>query len=346
MDAFRVLAVLCVFICHLNLYNDGLEGEKVLLGGNLIYIGGLAVHYFIILSAFLVAYFYENSMSQGYIVYVKKRIFRLLPINIVTLPFYVVILVYIGFYTISLERSILDVLLSSLLLQELFKFSATLFNTPSWTISTLFILYLITPLLIWPLQRINKLCVLIFLALFLTWADVEYRAWLMEIKPNNWWLNYASPVSRILSYMNGLVLGYTLKSFKIPLSIRRYTTWIELCVFAVFFYGCFIIKKDFVLCYHIIMYLTPLLIVICFMEDGIISKAIGRCGLSRLSPYVYAFYMIHYFFILLADFVCDKMMGIWGNMSMMQVLFMVVVTFVSICTASVFLHHYVEKRIT
>ena len=48
LDAFRVLAILCVFVCHLNVFNEGLEGGKIFLGGNIPSIGGLAVHYFIL----------------------------------------------------------------------------------------------------------------------------------------------------------------------------------------------------------------------------------------------------------------------------------------------------------
>lgn len=345
LDAFRVLAILCVFVCHLNVFNEGLEGGKIFLGGNIPSIGGLAVHYFILLSAFLGAYFYDKSISHGYLAYVRKRVWRLFPTNWVTLFFYVIVFVWLGMYTMSFWRAIVEVALSSCLLQSLFKFSALRFNAPAWTISTLFVLYLITPLLMWPLKKIKKPWVLIVLVILLTWVDIEYRDWLMIVKPKNSWLNYLSPVCRIFSYLLGLTMGYAARRMTCPVIVRQYATWIELCVFAIFLYGCSMIERDFRLCYLIVMYSTPLIIVICFMGNGKISKMIGACGISSISSYVYAFYMIHFLFILLVKTMCDRMLLMWGNMSMSQVWVAVIFTFISACAASVLLHHYVEKRI-
>lgn len=348
LDAFRVIAILCVFLDHLLFFNKGLvEGYRISPGlcDAIMFFGAIAAHFFIVLSAFLVAFLYEKNISQGYVLFVKKRARRILPINIVTLPFYVIILVYIGFYTLSWERSIIDILLSSLLLQELFKFSAALFNTPAWTISTLFILWMLTPLLMWPLKKIENPGILIVLVILLTLGDVEYRAWLSTMKPDSFWINYASPINRILSYIEGLTLGYAAKVYVCSMDIRRHITWAELVVFAVFLYGCSLVGRNQNMSYYFIMYSTPFLIAVCFMESGWISKIVGMWGLSKLSPYVYAFYMSHFFFILLAHAICDKILGIWGKMSVVQVLFMLGATFVSVCVASVLLHHYVEKRV-
>ncbi len=343
LDVFRVIAILCVAVCHHNYYNEGLEEGQIFIGGNIPHIGGLAVHYFILLSAFLGAYFYDKSISQGYAAYVKKRVWRLFPTNWVTLVFYIILLVSLGKYTISWVTAA-EVPLSSFLLQSLLKFSATRFNAPAWTISTLFILYLITPLLMWPLKKIKKPWLLIMFVILLAWIDVEYRDWLAFVKPENSWLNYFSPICRFFSYLEGLTMGYVARIFICPGIIRKYATWIELFVFAIFLYGCSVIEKDIRTCYLFIMYSTPLIIAVCFMEYGKISKIIGKCGLCKLSPYVYAFYMSHFFFILLAYAICDRLLGIWGKMSMMQTWVLVCCMFISTCIASVLLHHYVEKR--
>ena len=344
LDAFRVLAIFGVFFCHLNFYNGGLEEGLTLLDSVLANIGGLAAHFFIVLSAFLAAYFYDRGMSKGYWSYVKKRMRRLLPVNIVTLPFYVVITTYVGFYALSFGKTIVDVLLSTFLLQELLKFSAQLFNTPAWTISTLFILYLITPALMWPIRKLKNPWVLVALVVVLTWSDVEYREWLTAVKPDNWWLNYASPVNRILSFVLGLALGHAARVIICPQQLRRYTTYIELAVFGIFFYGCAMIQKDYAVCHYVVTYSTPLIIALCFMEGGVITRLISACGISKASPYVYAFYMCHFFFILLAYAVCNQMLGIWGHLTLAQGYAMAVATFLVACGASVLLHHFVEKR--
>lgn len=347
LDAFRVIAIFCVFLDHLCFFNRGLaESEKILpdIPGTMMYISAFSVHFFILLSAFLVGYSYEKSMSRGYWEYVKKRAKRLLPLNIVVLPFYAILVIWMGLHVFAWGRTIPDYILSSLLLQELFRFSSLSFNVPAWTISTLFILYLLTPLLIWPLKKIRNPWILIILVIFFTVADLEYRNWLLEIKPNNTWINFASPVNRILSYMKGLTLGYTAKVFICPENIRRYTNWMEIIVFGVFICGCSMIKSNYTICNYTLLYTMPALIAVCYVEKGWITRMIAASKISKASPYVYAFYMSHFFFILLAYAISDKVLGIWGDMSMMQVLFMVVVTFVSACGTSILLYHYVEKR--
>lgn len=344
LDAFRVLAIFFVFFCHINFYNSGIEGRQRLYEENVANAGGLAAHFFIVLSAFLAAYFYDRGMSKGYWAYVKKRIRRLLPVNIVTLPFYVAILVFVGFYSLSFGKTLLDVLLASLLLQELFKFSAQLFNTPSWTISTLFILYLITPALMWPIRKIKNPWMLVALVVALTWGDVEYREWLTAVKPDNWWLSYASPVDRIVSFILGLTLGHAARVITCPQQLRRYGTLVELVVFVVYFYGYTMVQKDYAVCYNVVTYSTPLIIALCFMESGVVTRMIAASGISKASPYVYAFYMCHFFFILLAYAVCNQMLGIWGHLTLAQGYAMAVATFLVACGASVLLHHFVEKR--
>ena len=186
---------------------------------------------------------------------------------------------------------------------------------------------------------------LIALVVVLTWADIEYREWLTAIKPDNWWLNYASPVNRILSFMLGLTLGHAARVFTCPQRLRPYMTYVELVVFGLFIYGCAIIQKDYITCHYIILYTTPLLIALCFMEGGLVTRLVAASRISKASPYVYAFYMIHFFFILLAYAICEKTIGVWGQLTVMQAVFMTVATFGCACVASVLLHHYVEKRI-
>ena len=157
-------------------------------------------------------------------------------------------------------------------------------------------------------------------------------------------MNYASPINRILSYVNGLALGCAAKLFTCPQSVRRYITGVELLVFGLFLYGCAILEKNYAVSHLIIIYSMPVLISLCYVEGGWITRFIAASKVSKASPYVYAFYMSHFLFILLAYTICNKVLGIWGNMSMMQVQFMVVATFVSACMASILLHHYVEKR--
>ena len=344
LDAFRVLAIFCVYIAHTGFFNYGIAGDRKLLDGNLLNIGSLAAHFFIVLSAFLAAFFYDRAMQNGYGAYVRKRARRLLPVNIVTLPFYIVVATYIGFYTVSLERTLFDVLSASLLLQELFNFSCKVFNTPAWTISTLFILYLLTPLLMWPLKKVQTPWVLLPLVALLTWADVEYRDWLAVVKPDNWWINYASPVNRILSYMLGLTLGRAARVLTCPPTVRKYATWMELSVFGLFCYGCAVIQFDYASCYAIIMFTTPLVIALCFMESGSISRLVAASGISKASPYVYAFYMVHFLFILLLYAVLKNMLGLWGSLSLTLTAALALAAFAASCAASVLLHHFVEKR--
>lgn len=353
LDAFRVIAILWVFLTHLLFFNEGLaESDKIspYICDTITHVCMFAVHFFIVLSSFLVGYSYEKSIGHGYWEYLKKRAKRLLPLNMITVPFYAILLIWMGLYVFSWSKTIPNFILASLLLQEMFRFSSLSFNVPAWTISTLFIFYLLTPLLILSLKKIRNPWMLIILVIFFTVADLEYRNWLLEMKPNNTWINYVSPINRILSYMIGLTLGYTVKVSVCPETIRRYINWMEITIFGFVIYGLSLIESSCTIGFYsvgiyILSCTVPALIVLCYVEKGRITRMIAASKINKASPYVYAFYMSHFFFILLVYAICDKVLGIWGSMSMMQVPYMVVVTFIGACAASVLLHHCVEKRI-
>jgi peptidoglycan/LPS O-acetylase OafA/YrhL len=348
LDALRVIAIFWVFICHVLFFDVGLaEDEKMLpdVSNAISNIGACAVHFFIVLSAFLVGYSYEKSISHGYVEYVKKRAKRLLPVNMVILPFYVILLIWVGLHEFAWVRTIGDYILASLLLEEMFRFSTLCFNVPAWTISTLFILYLLTPLLIWPLKKIKNPWILFIFVIILTVADWEYRFGLLMTFPKNTWINYASPINRILSYMEGLTLGYAVRLVTCPDSIRRYAKWMEIIVFGAIICGISMIKSHYMLGNYTLLYSVPALVLVCYVEGGWITRFIASSKISKVSPYVYAFYMSHFFFILMVYAICDKVLGIWGTMSLTLVPILSVAAFIGTCVVTFLLHHYVEKRI-
>lgn len=345
LDSFRVLAIMTIFFVHISYINSGLKNEQVLYDTAICNIALFAVHFFIVQSAFLVGYIYEKNIAQGYRTYVWKRIKRLYPVNLATLPFYVVVFVIAGFYSAPIWQMMLDVFLAATLLQELFKFSATVFNTPAWTISTLFILYLITPLLIYPLQRIKKAWMFFLVIAAMTCLDIAFRDWLHNVKPDNWWLNYTSPVCRIFAYMEGLALGCAAKSITCPPKLRRYVvTMGEFLVIAAIAWGISLIKSDPHTSSDMLFCMTPILIAVFFMDEGFLSKTIGNRYLSGMSHYVYSFYISHYFFLLLTRVVCQKVLGIWGNLTISDGYILTGIIFCMTTIFSVILYHCVEQR--
>ena len=344
LDAFRVLAIFGVFLSHLSFYNDGLPGDATLISGTVLSAGGIAAHFFILLSAFMVAYSFDRSISVGYAEYIRKRARRLLPLNMFLIPFYVIVLFIMGLNNFSWLDIIAKVILSSFLIQELLHFSSMCLNAPAWTISTLFILYFITPWLMRPLQRIRQPWVLVLLVVVLMFADIEYRNWLASLKPHNSWINYASPINRLVSYVEGLTLGYAARVVTCPEWLRCRATWLELPVFGAVVYGCLIMGSNIDVSYRLLLYSMPPLIALCYMEAGAVSRAVARSFVSKMSPYVYAFYLVHYLCLCVSVIVCQRILGIWTHMSMLQLSVTVAVTSFCACVLSVVLHHCVEKR--
>lgn len=340
LDAMRVICISSVFIAHINPYNSGLPEGQTLISGPILFAGGVAVHFFIMLSAFLAGMSYSKNISNGYAAYAKKRALRLLPLNMVLMPFYLIVLCGFGFISFSWGSTIAQFILSSFLMQELLKFSSMSLNSPAWTISTLFILYLLTPILIRPFQRIKNVWVLLLIIVALTLIDDEYRQWLMLQKPNNYWVSWSSPFNRLFTYLDGLALSCAAKLMVCPDCLRRHISAIEVIVLGALVYGFSLIGESV----KILYYLTPILIVLCYLEEGFLTRGLAKTRIHKGAPYVYAFYMLHWLTVHLSIGICDKWLGIWGSMSKPALAAVVMLTLVGTCLLSVLLYRYVEKR--
>ena len=346
LDTFRVIAILMVFACHLNFFDLAMVGDRTILHPNYYNIGGLAAHFFIVLSAFFAAYSYEKSIAQGYKAYVTKRMRRLYPTNWALLPFYVVLCLILGFYGRPISQMIVDILLSGLLLQELFNFSAKVFNTPAWTISTLFILYLITPVLMQPLKRIRGAHWWVVLIIVLTVGDIYYRQWLTHMKPDNWWLNYASPVCRITAYLEGLALGYAARQLTAPGWVRNYATLWETLVTGIAVCCLFYLPVNNYVCDNIFFLCCPVVIALFFQKDGgRLSSFFGKEIFSGWSRYVYSFYLAQFLFLLTDYLIFGKVLGLWGHLSHAAALGIIAMNFALCVITSMLLYHKLERRI-
>lgn len=346
LDTFRVIAILMVFAGHTIFFDSALGNGQTVLPPGYYNIGGLAAHFFIVLSAFFAAYSYEKSIAQGYKAYVTKRMRRLYPVNWMLLPFYVATCLILGNYNRPLGTMAVDILLSGLLLQELFKFSAQVFNLPAWTISTLFILYLITPALMQPLKRIRGAHWWVALIIALTVGDICYRQWLVHMKPDNVWLNYASPVCRIIAYLEGLALGYAARQLTAPGWVRNYATLWETLVTGIVVCCLFYLPVNNYVCDNIFFLCCPVVIALFFQKDGgRLSSFFGKEIFSGWSRYVYSFYLVHYLILLISNLIFGKVLGLWGHLSHAAALGIIAASFVLCVITSMLLYHKLERRI-
>lgn len=136
LDTLKLIAMLLVFSTHCYFLKESPRTQE--LYNNYFIFSGVGVEFFIMVSGFFAAYTYSNVSVKEYL---KKKINRLFPVHWLCL--------IVGGYLIGIHSGKVPYLtpLSIPLLQSLSPISGDT-NPPSWTISTLLVLYSITPFLI------------------------------------------------------------------------------------------------------------------------------------------------------------------------------------------------------
>ena len=139
IDTLRFIAMLSIFCNHCTFFN-GIPELSVFFERYFHY-GGIGVEFFILLSGFLALYTYKSGQKAA--VYFKKRFFRLFPVHWFCLLFFIPLLLN----NLSV-KNLASFLMTSTLTQSLTPYTWGTYNGASWTISTLWLMYILTPLLV------------------------------------------------------------------------------------------------------------------------------------------------------------------------------------------------------
>lgn len=148
LDSFRGLAAICVVVHHMHFSNS--VTETTFFRGSFMF-----VHFFFVLSGFVLAHSYGDATKSAFPLFVKKRFLRLYPLHFFTLLGFVSVelfrlaVEYFANYQFNIPpfsgaQATEEILPSLLLLQSWLPFANPYsFNAPSWSISVEFYLYIL-----------------------------------------------------------------------------------------------------------------------------------------------------------------------------------------------------------
>ncbi|WP_208560227.1 acyltransferase family protein [Marinilactibacillus kalidii] len=295
LQSLRFIAIFFVFLSHL-LFFENTTYEYFFL--RFLYGGYWGVTFFLVLSGFVMSYNYQESFKdlnrKKYLEFIKKRLIRLFPIHIFTfilaVPFY--ILAIINYPIKYFFKALLNILLiqSLIPIREVY-FS---FNSVSWYLSCCFILYLLTPLLLFLLSKIMKSNKYLIIYGFLIYLIAFLAVIIWKEHRHFTWIFYISPFFRIFDFSLGLLLGIFIKVNKFEKS-RKYYTIIEISsvVFFIAMYLCYpYINKAYT---YGVYYLPIMLLIVAIfsINRGYISKLLENKRLVALGGVSFEFYVIH-----------------------------------------------------
>lgn len=280
--------------------------------------GNTIVLFFFVLSGFHITITWKDKIQNNSKEFIIKRCSKIFPIQwFITLLFVVCGINMVSIWAIPFHLTLTQSLIPS------WKINFTI-NTPSWFLSSLFICYLITPLI---LKAVNRNKMLFNVALIFCIACFAIFIYILPDTIGRRWLVYINPFARLIDFSVGILLGIVWPAFSnFVINVPRKTTiftlfeLVALCGFLM----VVSLKPIIVLNnYPIIRYPLILLIISTFtLSYGIISKLFSNKFLSWLGDISMSIYMVHSFILHYVNKLYE--IPIWGKMILtyLLVLFM------------------------
>jgi peptidoglycan/LPS O-acetylase OafA/YrhL len=300
LTPLRGIAALLVVIFHSNLM---LMSFIPPFAPHVITAAWLWVDFFFVLSGFIISYVYGDSFrdslrASSYWKYIRARIARVYPLHLVTLIFCLGCAIIVVQYADGLAPFFADMLspwsaIPSLLFAQSFGFyiSAPL-NSPSWSLSTEWWMYMIFPLLVPFFARLKRtgliLTGLAIAGLFvvLMYYLVPLTLPFSDAQPT---INTISGVA-LVRCLAGFVLGMLI--FRIyELSLGQ--TWLsKSAVFVALFAGVLVAMHLWVNDLIIVGFF-PLIILAAAYNQSAVKKVLDLAPLQRLGDWSFSIYMVH-----------------------------------------------------
>lgn len=306
LTPLRGIAALLVVIFHSSLFLGPIVKPETTL---FIQNGWLWVDFFFVLSGFILAhvygtYFQEGVSWLGYKKYLLARFARIYPLHFVTLWVAVLLIAGIKLFAQDIMPFIQVIFdyktipASLLLIQSMHLYITPPLNTPSWSLSTEWWVYVLFPLLVGPFFRLRTVgkigAFLAIAALFGLlmyyivphWGN-RYFAKPGELSPAT--LNVTADwgyIRCLAGFLLGMLfyeiyrhrLGYSLLrsgfaflAVAIALVVALHAGWHELLVVALF----------------------PLLILTAAYNNDFVKRALETRPLQRLGDWSFSIYMVH-----------------------------------------------------
>lgn len=300
LTPLRGIAALIVVVFHSNLQ---MISFMPINKPHLITSGWLWVDFFFVLSGFILCYVYadnfKNSVNAvGYWKYIKARFARVYPLHFVTMIWCLgcaLIIIRYGKGFHPFYRDMFDPLSaipSLFLAQSLGLYITAPLNTPSWSLSTEWWMYMVFPLLVPVFHRLGTLGKAIALAAIASlFLFVKYY-----LGPTNLPFPGGSPSLDVVAdfgifrCMAGFLLGMFL--FTLYQESAGYNFFRKSWVFALFFFGA-LTAMQFGVEDILVIAIFPFIILSAAYNTTAVKKILELPFLQRLGDWSFSIYMVH-----------------------------------------------------
>ena len=277
-------------------------------------LGNPIVTFFFVMSGFLLTHSYRDKLLDGTVSprdFIIKRSVTIFPLQwLFTILFVICSINVVTYWAIPFHLTLTQSLM------PLWEVNFTL-NTPSWFLSSIFVCYLITPIIFRFTKNRN-----IYLLLFVTAVAIWHS--FLHFLPEDIgrrWLCYINPLARLQDYGAGVLLALYWND--IPVMFKKvcnnrfsYTLFEAIGVFliciALFRFPILGLEKYMGVGSVLLDCYICLFIAVYSMGQGMISKVLSKPVFSRLGKISIAIFMSHGFVLYYAEPLFDKSAGLFA----------------------------------
>lgn len=301
IEALRFIGMLFIYLCHLDFihYSSNLKIKSI---AEYFQLGGVGVELFIVMSGFAITlgYFNKNISFKDFILRRLNRIYPVYFIFLVAGAFYMY-----NYFLTSPILTFAKFFQHLLFLQTISPIpqSATAFNGAAWTVATLFICYLATPILFKGLKYKTKTTITL-LFIYILIINIISLYFKDNYSANfNIWLTYLSPFFRFIDFFIGVSFGILFLKTQNELKklYTSYFSFIEILITAIWIYFTFNPINTQI--YGVIC--AGLLTVYSF-QKGFISKFFKHQIWFKLGALSYSFYLCHYLILMVTNKILNQ----------------------------------------
>ena len=292
LTSLRFFFATMVFLSHITFVQTD-QSWYNWLQRNIFFEGYLGVSFFFILSGFILAFNYQDTLSLSKVKlksFYIARIARIFPLHLLAIVCILPILIIKNILPVKILFINLFLVQSFIPIQKVY-YSI---NPPSWSISNEMFFYLLFPFYIYLFNKFKNLflyfLVIIPILLFITFQFIP-----MDERE---YFFYVNPVTRSLDFILGIALlpiYKKLKKITADWSVSNFSTLevVACTVFLIFFVIHNAIDRSY---RFSIYYWIPMVfcILVFSLKNGLVSKFLSKPILVFLGEISFSVYMLHF----------------------------------------------------
>ncbi|HZY79374.1 MAG TPA: acyltransferase [Cyclobacteriaceae bacterium] len=297
LTPLRGIAALIVVIFHSNLMLMSFlpPFEPHFITG----AGGLWVDFFFVLSGFIISYVYGDSFrdtftTAGYIKYVKARFARVYPLHFVTMIWCLACSLILIHYSSGFHPFFYEIVnpwsavTSTLLIHSLGIHGMTPLNTPSWSLSTEWWMYMLFPF-IFPLFSRSRVVGKIVILAFIAGLFVFIKYYLSTRAGGQPTIGVTSDFG-FFRCMAGFLLGMLLFELYDKDVAKKFfrQSWVFIVLFGATIIAMHVGASDL-----LVVSIFPLIILSAAYNTTAVKHVLDTFVLQRLGDWSFSIYMVH-----------------------------------------------------